>query len=949
MNAKMSKQRAQPCEAAFSGGLMPLIQALIKPPESTDSSGRNQLRRSNHPYYRKPGRGHNNDTCDSCKEGGDLLCCDRCPSSFHLGCHDPPLSEHEIPYGQWVCHTCKCKMVIGAEDQLGSDEKLRLRDRSLSHKSSNSSSSNGKHSHDGDHNDALAVYSAPTTPPSEVPAPVLAPSASFASTVSVASSVEPPESSSVLCSAMEEEFKSNTPLDHLIQAAKILNPKQFELPPEMETYFPFPGTDKVDNGKNGNTKRAKLRKMHELDSQGLVPLPARTCHVCGASCRKAPLVACDYCDLLFHQDCLDPPLTAMPTSMWMCPNHVQQFIDWKMVNSISATERIRLWNRFGGEIDHETVKTEFLRKVHRKNPPFRVKQKLRQRAKIIVPPAIEHLYRNPAPLLPSLKTFLRSRQVDPSVHFEAARKPIRYDDNVLLQIVESELQAIEAADEKLGFEKQNTTNQSGSDEDGDDDDGKVKMEVSEGAKNDKGDECSVEGGIDSTDSKCALGFENIENADIHKDGDTGMTTTDEGCADKSEKMDIVVSDETKHDTSDTKERELDHLDPGLIRLLAVQRMQQIIADNPALVRNAAQNTTEEGTTVAQFNQQDDRRQMPLPSELLTKDDIERIAREFTASNGNSTFKIDRKGSESTTRSAVTEDTLVKEVSENNRPLESVRELAKVQNGVCNDTTTATPMDGLGHLTERIVKLAQQSQIRVRAALTWIDLEQDGYFAFEKVNPLDAICMSYRSFTIGSGPGNDVTLAKYGDCCCTSSRHAIIFYDEVTRMFELINYSEFGTEVNGHLYACDFGDHTSGSKCGPNEDRTCGLDGNGERKKTSNQENGTATGAAGAKQEQRNQIKQELDSILEKSRKTCAQTQAEEFYTTTCMADVPLPVCKCFPERRIPTLAGGWEGSAILYHGALIRFGCHAFVFTIVDYDDGADEFEDSYQDSESDN
>lgn len=59
---------------------------------------------------------------------------------------------------------------------------------------------------------------------------------------------------------------------------------------------------------------------------GLVPLPARTCFECRRSCRIGPLLSCDYCPLLFHLDCLDPPLTALPAGRWMCPNHVEQYI-----------------------------------------------------------------------------------------------------------------------------------------------------------------------------------------------------------------------------------------------------------------------------------------------------------------------------------------------------------------------------------------------------------------------------------------------------------------------------------------------------------------------------------------------------------------------------------------------------------------------------------------------
>ncbi|XP_035900452.1 PHD finger protein 12 [Anopheles stephensi] len=922
MNAKIGKQRAQPDDMMATGGLMPLIQALIKPPETIDSMGRSQQKRANHPYYRKPGRGHNNDTCDSCKEGGALLCCDRCPSSFHLSCHDPPLSEQEIPFGQWVCHTCKCKSAL--EETLGISEKPTLRDRSLSLKSYNSSSSGGKHSHESDNNDSLAGYSEPTTPLSEAVA--------LDSTGSLAGELEQVEAS---VEKRWDECKPITPFDQLIQAARMLNPKQFELPSDMETYFPFPGTEKPE----GLGKRAKLKKMHELDSQGLVPLPARTCHNCGQSCRKAPLVACDYCELVFHQDCLDPPLTAMPTTMWMCPNHVEQFVDSKMVSTVSATERIRLWNQFSNDIDPEKVKTEFLRKVHRKNPPFRLKQKVRPRTKIIVPRSIAYHYQHRPPMLPSLSTFLRSRQANPSVHFADAQ-PVRYDDETLLQIVERELQAIEQADERMGFEKMST--------DSDDE----SKEVANG---------------DTTDANGAnaAGHENECNGETEeaKTGNEPLAKNGQNDADDKEaslKVDasqrnaLDMSPSLKDEISEKKEnaqknlndlvmREMDNLGPALIRLLAVQRMQQLIADHPEfLVSSSTSNGSSAAAqkeAIEQMCQMDeDLKKMPLPSELLTKDDIERIARDFALANSGNIGVKDRG--------------LGKEALAQNRPDKgkTKKHLTKQDVSDATVTTSSAKKDGLTELTNRIVNQAQQLQIRVRAALTWVNLDQEGYFSFEKVDASDAICMSYRSFTIGSGPGNDVTLAKYGECCCTSSRHAIIFYDEVTQMFELINYSEFGTEVNGHLYACDFSDHST-VRC--TSESSTQLDTLADGKKAISDGQDSSSGSAGTqgpgtKADPRNQIKQEVQSILEKSRKTQAQLRQEEFYASTCMADRSIPLCRCSPERRIPTRACGWEGSAILYHGALIRFGCHAFVFTIVDYDDGQEEFEDSYRDSDSD-
>ncbi|VDO79733.1 unnamed protein product [Onchocerca flexuosa] len=48
----------------------------------------------------------NSQFCSSCMEGGELLCCDRCPASFHLMCHEPPIERSSIPSGKWLCNRC---------------------------------------------------------------------------------------------------------------------------------------------------------------------------------------------------------------------------------------------------------------------------------------------------------------------------------------------------------------------------------------------------------------------------------------------------------------------------------------------------------------------------------------------------------------------------------------------------------------------------------------------------------------------------------------------------------------------------------------------------------------------------------------------------------------------------------------------------------------------------
>ncbi|XP_061393824.1 chromodomain-helicase-DNA-binding protein Mi-2 homolog [Musca vetustissima] len=54
--------------------------------------------------------------CRICKDGGELLCCDSCPSAYHTFCLNPPLDT--IPDGDWRCPRCSCPPLTGKAEKI---------------------------------------------------------------------------------------------------------------------------------------------------------------------------------------------------------------------------------------------------------------------------------------------------------------------------------------------------------------------------------------------------------------------------------------------------------------------------------------------------------------------------------------------------------------------------------------------------------------------------------------------------------------------------------------------------------------------------------------------------------------------------------------------------------------------------------------------------------------
>ncbi|KAM4796811.1 PHD finger protein 12 [Rhinophrynus dorsalis] len=936
-----------------SGGLMEQIQALLAPPKTEE--GEKKCRRPEK-EPRRSGRATNHDSCDSCKEGGDLLCCDHCPAAFHLQCCNPPLSEEMLPPGEWMCHRCTIRrkkrerkkelgQVNGLLDRYGRRTVSPTSDLDFSERAAGSFR-------------ALAQarllerrVSRPGTPTSSASTDTPTSEQNDMDEDMIDVEDEPP--------TLESEYshtKLKRPFQLLIAAAMERNPTQFQLPNELTCTTALPGTSKRRRKEEMSGKNVK-KAQHELDHNGLVPLPVKVCFTCNRSCRVAPLIQCDYCPLLFHMDCMDPPLTAMPTGRWMCPNHIEHIV--LNQKSMTLSNRCQVFDRFQDGISQHAVKLDFLSRIHKTHPPNRRLLPSARKHTVKVPDAIKAQYQSPPQIIPPAG--IRDGELicngDPG---EPQKRPL-HSEHLANQAEQQEwlrsVVALQCSILKHLSAKQMPPSWGSDDPDTLDIKPVIEPDGSVSNSHQHADgkpQFPVSLGLYPTSQATSLQEDTTCIAKPRLSASCGTSNGSalpesksngpHGFSVSPEPMELLTDPQrltgqnaglTALSPRPTRPR------PGTPPAATILPNHIVKTENaagpsvciqrlpvPAITPPSSCTSPEPSSTLLrkyapiqpgpQINQHDSRpvgsplsgtRALTPPQavgDILTSaapgasrlcaaaPTADGKVRPSTllldgASSGPSAYPINSSAMMELTNSLRTlmdgngeiqinllDDKLVKFLA-----MQRIQEIFSSKDHPVASATRPQPAPSLGNHFE-----AQRRDVQARAVF---------YPLMMGVGA--PVNMCYRTLYIGTGADMDVCLTDYGHCNYVSGKHACIFYDENTKHYELLNYSEHGTTVDNVLYSCDFSEKIVPT---PPSSIVAKVQNVIKRHKSQNPE---------------------AEAVKEEA---VMSSQAQGPHQQPCN-------CKASSSSLIGGSGAGWEGTALLHHGSYIKLGCIQFLFSITEF------------------
>ncbi|XP_064425053.1 PHD finger protein 12 isoform X2 [Latimeria chalumnae] len=759
------------------------------------------------------------------------------------------------------------------------------------------------------------------------------------------------------------------PFELLIAAAMERNPTQFQLPNELTCTTALPGTSKRKRKEETTGKNVK-KAQHELDHNGLVPLPVKICFICSRSCRVAPLIQCDYCPLLFHMDCLDPPLTAMPTGRWMCPNHIEHIV--LNQKNMTLSNRCQIFDQFQDRMSQHAVKVDFLNKIHRKYPPNRrVIQPVKRKA-LKVPNAIKSQYKFPPPLL--YPAGIRDGElICNGIPQESSQKQLSNLEHLASESEQHQwLRHIVAL--QCSILKHLSAKRMPSHWD---------SELTEKA--------DVKPCItaDSSNSSCHRVAERTSTHSPHPATCTSGTTTqtpalgtspsqqplqqgEKPCKTGTTNGTLVsevkvngpylckVSSELSGQPAETQRltgpsSTLPNLPPRQIwsrpatppaasgrqnhfvgtvvktensggPVSCALQSSVPVTGTPPSTLNSCANLETTSTLPSRFTSPQytvtTSRTITSPLNMARALTPPRMAGDGLSTVQGATQRIyssvpptDGKISHSTLSTSAAPSVPFSLTSGSSATADLTSSLKALLEE--NEEIEVNMLD------ERLIKFLAWQRIqqlfppKLTSVLSCVSPQSTSVTAKhteDKVQKKEvqaravfyplmgkggAVNMCYRTLYIGTGADMDVCLTNYGHCNYVSGKHACIFYDENTKHYELLNYSEHGTTVDNVLYSCDFSEKALPTPPSSVVVKVQNIIRRSKHRKQ--EEEGVSVGE---------------DVVM--------SSQAQGQHRKPCN-------CKASSSSLIGGSGAGWEGTALLHHGSYIKLGCLQFVFSVAEF------------------
>lgn len=441
-----------------------------------------------------------------------------------------------------------------------------------------------------------------------------------------------------------------------------------------------------------------------------------------------------------------------------------------------------------------------------KNPPFRIKVSNKSRETIEIPPMVRYHYENPPPLLPSLRETLRYDIVKRRKCLPSAPEIISKES--VAESLVKDLEALKTAKAKfreIQKELGNVEELSSSCSENENDEEKSSDNEKKASKETttKEDDDLKENVTTQKSHQKQKRTKQISTNQIIQE--THVKIEAENTAKEKEEISCdQIKSENDHSAEETDEEtkydpqiddELKYLDVDLIKKLAYQRLKQLVQEHPDIVfqyqnRTAAKRVRE----LTQSPQVDTQTSAPIiPSQILSPTDVRRLCLMFTGETSSILAQPNSAPDNDLPQlhpALATAAAIVAADEEEQKYIPRER----------------TDQEKAFEIASRLELKLLRRKIRARAVLTPLgDILEDNRW-FSNIELHNSFFMRYRSLNIGYGDSScvaDVNLSLIGYCRRASPKHATIFYDDFTKTYELINYSEHGTEVNGQLYTCDF--------------------------------------------------------------------------------------------------------------------------------------------------